>query len=489
MLSIECPHCGLVKQMPAEQMPDHEVELQCPKCTNTFEFDPIVASLVAADKPQPRQSPAASDPPPENRPAAAVQVARKKPQRTDMLRIGELFSRSWGAFKDRIWTLLGINLLGILLVIGAALLAQSGSNLLMKFSAGSAVGQILAVLIIACVAFLAVTWIVAASLYAIVEKTGIKESLGLGLSRVLAFFWLFFLITLIIGGGYGLLILPGILFTIWFFFAQYVLAAEDQRGMDALLKSKEYVRGHGWAVLGRLLLLMLIFLPLGFIPLVGPFLSILLGPFSLVYYNEIYQDLRQLKPDVAVPGGTGLKTVFIGLGIVGILALPVAAYLSAGPEARQAASLLVGMATEDFQFQTGALPRDSQLPAENQQPTSVTRKPITEKNPLDDLMVYVYALNYKGKITLNGEEFYVIKGDPDRNYNYSTGGALTYGKNLFQVDYRALPDPWKLELRIKIYKPNWQTGDRTVFKEWVLEDRGGTKSFEIDIRPEQLEKS
>ncbi len=499
MLSIECPHCGLIKQASADQLPDHEISLKCPKCTNTFDFDPIVASLVAADDPRP-VPPAATTPAPvlTGQPATGRRQEptsdskAKQPQRSEMLRIGELFSRSWQAFKNRIWTLLGIYLLGILLIAGAALLLQLGTNLLLTMFGGSMAGPAVSVLLMIGLVFLAGTWIAAASIYAIVEKTSAKKALGMGLSRIWAYLWLFSLLGLIICGGYGLLIIPGVLFTLWFFFAQYILAAEDTCGMDALLKSKEYVRGHGWAVFGRLLLLMLIFLPIGFIPLVGPFLSLLLAPFSLVYYNEIYQDLRQLKPDLVYPSSTGFKAALISLGIVGVLLVPVLAYFSAGPEARQAVSLLASMSAGDFQFQnneTELAEFDSQRQAQSPQDSSSTKQVVKQKNPLDDLMVYIYALNYKGKITLNGKEFYVIKGDPDMNYNYSTGGALTYGKNVFQVDYASLPDPWKLELRIKVYKPNWQTGGRTIFKEWLLEDSGGSKTFKIEINPEQVEKT
>ncbi len=499
MVSVECPHCGFCKSMPADKLPQQETNLKCPKCSNTFSFDPIVASLVASDD-EPATSPPLTSKDPEtpsvgHEPAAEqipLEAPPAKPRRTEMMRIGELFSASWQSFKSRIWTLLGISLLGVLLVLIAFFLMQSGMNLLMGLFGGSMLGPLLSVLVMGSFMFLAVTWVAAATVYAVVDGTGVKASLGLGLNRVWAFLWLFSLVGLIVGGGFGLLIIPGILFTVWFSFAQYVLAAEDTRGMEALLKSKEYVRGHGWGVFGRLLLLMLIFIPISLIPIVGPLLSMLLGPFTMIYYNEIYQDLREMKPDITYPVSSGQKSLWITLGIVGFLAMPVFTYFTAGPEFRQAISMMGSMSGSGFSLQMDEeemareLERQMQLQLQqNNQVTDRKAQPAANNDPLQDLMVYVYSLNYKGKINLNGKDFYVIKGTPDMNYNYSTGGALQYGKNIFKVDYSSLPNPWKVELRIKVYKPNWETGERTVFKEWVLEDQGGSKTFEIEISPEQ----
>lgn len=491
MVLIGCPHCGFSKEMPAAKLPKEEIDLKCPKCTNTFSFDPIVATLTTTDPPPlpPLVEPTASGV--QTRENSAEEVPLEPPPakpNTEMLRIGELFSASWRSFQSRIWTLLGINFLGVLLIIGTFFLLQSGMDLLMKMFGGSMIGPLISVLVMTSFMFLAVTWVAAASIYAIVDETGVKESLGLALGRIRAFLWLFSLVGLIIGGGYGLLIIPGILFTVWFFFAQYILAAEDTRGMDALLKSREYVRGHGWAVFGRILLAMLVCVPLSLIPLIGPLLSILFGPFMLIYANEIYQDLRQLKPDIIYNASNGHKAAWITLGIVGFLAMPVIGYFSAGPDLRQAVSLLASMSNSGFQ-----LPMDEeqmarelarQIPQQTGQVTDNSSQAAVPNDPLQDIMVYVYALNYKGNITLNGRDFYAIQGAPDMNYNYSTGGALRYGRNVFRVDYASLPDPWKVELRIKVYKPNWETGDRTVYKEWLLEDQGGSKTFAIDI-PEQ----
>ncbi|MEW6556986.1 MAG: hypothetical protein AB1349_06495 [Elusimicrobiota bacterium] len=63
---------------------------------------------------------------------------------------------------------------------------------------------------------------------------------------------------LIIPGGFVCLIVPGIIFFIWFWVVPFVLVNENIRGRLALIRSKNLVKGYGWAILGRFLVLLLI---------------------------------------------------------------------------------------------------------------------------------------------------------------------------------------------------------------------------------------
>ena len=97
-----------------------------------------------------------------------------------------------------------------------------------------------------------------------------------------------------------------------------------------------------------------------------------------------------------------------------------------------------------------------------------------------NVMVYIYSLNYKGMVKLNGEELYEIKGEEDMNYNYSGGGNFKRGRNIIDVEYDSLPgDPWKVEMKIKVYTYNWENGSEQVINEWVLNDSGGEQSLEV----------
>ena len=66
------------------------------------------------------------------------------------------------------------------------------------------------------------------------QKTGVIESFRKGWHKILSFVWVSILAGFLILGGFGLFIIPGIIFSIWFIFSTYVLVAEDKNGMQAI---------------------------------------------------------------------------------------------------------------------------------------------------------------------------------------------------------------------------------------------------------------
>ena len=116
------------------------------------------------------------------------------------------------------------------------------------------------------------------------------------------------LLTIILLGGYILLIIPGIIFSVWFAFAYLVLITEDTGVTEALKKSRNYVRGRWWGVFGRLVALILISLVfvLGLAVLLIPLtifanplvievvnlcVSAIVAPIAVSYSYALYQDL------------------------------------------------------------------------------------------------------------------------------------------------------------------------------------------------------
>ncbi len=120
-------------------------------------------------------------------------------------------------------------------------------------------------------------------------------------------------------GGMFLFVIPGIIFAIWFIFTTVVLIFENQRGWQALRRSRELVQEYWWAVLGRLLVLGLFILLLAIIgsiltavarvisaepfhtilrwlaELYGYLLPFLYTPLSLIFLVFIYQELVKIK--------------------------------------------------------------------------------------------------------------------------------------------------------------------------------------------------
>lgn len=129
---------------------------------------------------------------------------------------------------------------------------------------------------------------------------GVKDALKEGWSKYWPFFLVSLLTGLIIGLGFLFLIVPGIIFAVWFAFPTYVVICEDKRGFKALSRSRELVKGHWWSVAKRVFAIMIITFPLSmsaqFIPYLGQLAFIILfPPFSVIYSYLIYQNLKEMK--------------------------------------------------------------------------------------------------------------------------------------------------------------------------------------------------
>lgn len=533
--------------------------------------------------------------------------------KSDLSRIGELFSRSWEVYKSRIWTLILLYLLTIVffavsfgIFIGFGfILSQLFPGIKIALLAATGFTGAIAGLIASC-------WGLGAFVCAVSdEEIGIGEALGRGWQRVGAFIWLFSILGYIITGGFLLLVIPGVIFSIWFLFSQFILAKEDEHGMNALLKSKEYVKGYWFDVFLRIFLVWLISGVLGMIPFIGPVLSFVFFPFIMIYTYLIYDDLKSMKGDVAYDSSDGEKFKWIGISTVGYVIVPILiiAFLGAslttsmfflmnllkskgqniqfpqeqqppvqeipfgtitrlegvwtgseingtsgwtftirgntidvkGPDGREWYNgiikvdegtepgvldvLIMQAPAKDFtgkispgifRLEGNTLITCGNAPGQTLRPSSFTPEKgrfrcfeisresqppmtVTPSSPeatfarkseqltphstdkLDNIMVYIYSLNYKGMVRLNGETLYEIKGEKDMNYNYTGGGKFHYGKNIIDVEYDSLPNPWKTELKIKVYKYDWDKGREDLINEWVINDKGGGKSLEVEL--------
>lgn len=147
-----------------------------------------------------------------------------------------------------------------------------------------------------------------------------ETTIGSAYAFARKYFWSYLLVSILAGlavfGGLLLLVIPAIIFAVWFSLALYVLLAEDTRGIAALKASREYVRGHWWAVFGRFVLFGVMVLVCFFVVMlaagliVGAFLpdfsdtlaffvgylfNLFLTPFSAAFGYFIYKDLKALK--------------------------------------------------------------------------------------------------------------------------------------------------------------------------------------------------
>ena len=172
-------------------------------------------------------------------------------------------------------------------------------------------------------------WAKAALLFTIKdseEKIGIRESFKRSKKYIAPYFLVSILVGLVSFGGVILFIIPGIIVCTMVMFSLFVLVCEDVRGMDALAKSREYIRGQWLPVFGRVLLIALIFLVLSMIPLLGAFISMLfLTPFMMVYIYTMYKNLKEIRGEItlAQTSKSNSKKIFTALLVFSIIVIPL----------------------------------------------------------------------------------------------------------------------------------------------------------------------
>jgi hypothetical protein len=235
--------------------------------------------------------------------------------------ISSLFSDSWKLYKERWQVLVEIVLLPTLVIALGYVLLSLG----LPFS-------ILGGLIV-LIGYVIFVFSMLPLVFSLHHTAGVDASYKATIGWFWPFVWVTILEMLAVLGGSIMLIIPGIWLGIALMLMTYVFVIEHRRGLDALRQSKDYIKGYWWAILGRALLLGLIFLAATIIieipvmiiagnaarTLVTMVLTLFFVPFSLIYNYVIFKNLRALKPELAeaqTKKGTGfLKTSAI-VGIV-----------------------------------------------------------------------------------------------------------------------------------------------------------------------------
>ncbi len=282
----------------------------------------------------------------------------------------QLFDRAWVIFEKKWKTMLvvGLPMVGFVImwvVFIALLVGGVGAGMMINKSSTSALagfgiaGAIVG--IIGYVAFIVgCIWVQLAELYVIANHTRevtFNEAYGSTRKYILSLFWIGILTAAISVTGFIALIVPGIILAVWFIFAQYVLVDQNIRGLNALLTSREYVRGRWGMVFGRLVLFFLVYFVLllllsivqnvGKDTALGDLLSILsllvqmvMGLLASLYIFAMYENLKEIKgTNIAIAGGT--RTKFSILGWVGIVLLSLGVLAPIGLLALNPAGTLV----------------------------------------------------------------------------------------------------------------------------------------------------
>jgi hypothetical protein len=321
-LTLTCPHCGFSRTIPAENVPDHPTRVICPKCRERFAYRKPAAIPFPPEAENPLSAPVVSP--------SEAETPEPGPLTPGRLRsIDQLFKDAWQIYVRRVGVLMGLYLLAILfllLPVGVfALLGAAVSAVLPDLSIPLLGAGILTGLLLGAITLF---WGLAAMVYAVAdEDLDIRTALQRGWSRIWAFAWVFSLAGFIVTGGFLLLIIPGVIFSVWFFLSQFVLAAEDERGMRALLKSKAYMQGRFFEVFLRLFVVWVVSAVIGMVPVLGAVLSLLFVPFMLIYGWLIFDDLRPKSGSLSFTCTSGEKATWLGIGALGFLIVPLSLLL------------------------------------------------------------------------------------------------------------------------------------------------------------------
>ena len=191
-----------------------------------------------------------------------------------------------------------------LVAIGLVFLAGVLSGLFV--TAAGAAGAILAFVVVAIAVIAAIVisiWMSAAILIVVKDrgtKPGWKGALASAKPLIGRFFWTGLLSCIIIMVGYILLIIPGLIFTVWFMWASYLVVYEGISGTAAVSRSKDLARGYFWPIFGRVILLVIFTAVisgiLNIIPLLGGLVSsLIIQPIAMIFAIILFENLRSIK--------------------------------------------------------------------------------------------------------------------------------------------------------------------------------------------------
>jgi hypothetical protein len=244
---------------------------------------------------------------------------------------GPLLAKSWEIFKLRYPALLALYGLAALMALlplalgagfGAIVSAAAPGGILVGVAAG-AVGSLWAG-----------SWGLAALYLAVADDAlSVGAALAAARPRAWSFAWIMVLVGFVVTGGTLLLLVPGILFALWFSLAPFAFI-EGAEGMSALLRCRALVAGHALPVLGRLAVVALLGAVVGSVPVLGPLLAIAFFPYQAIYTRLLFDDLRARRPGarLAAPGVETLRILGVAVAGYGVATAAVLTLvLSTGP--------------------------------------------------------------------------------------------------------------------------------------------------------------
>lgn len=259
-------------------------------------------------------------------------------EKTSLPKTLSLLKESWLLYRSKWITLTLIFLPAVLIQLFGALASLS---LLKPLETAGFEGLAIALIyfpvavLVSSLASLGVSALAHVSLlFALKEReSGVLESYKRGLAKTIPYMWVASLWGFITLGGIMLLAIPGIIFLVWFSLSAVILVNEDIKGMSALLKSREYVKGRWLPVAWRLFFIFVILGVLSWIfPGIVPqeilpsfistsivlIIALFTTPFLFTYLFVLYRQLKEVRGGFEFRPQSKTKAWMIIVGIVGV---------------------------------------------------------------------------------------------------------------------------------------------------------------------------
>lgn len=269
---------------------------------------------------------------------------------------GSLLARTWALYKELFQPLI---VLTAMFGIGAFLNISIQDSLVAIVQNGSGISQasvkVVNTAVNIAISGLYFSFIFAAMVYLVHEKNRgrtltLQEAFEMARKKYVELFIVGLFMFLIMNGGLLVVIMP-FFFSVWFYFAVFIVLLENERGLDALAKSRYLVHGMFFRVLGRYtvitLLLFFAFSALWFlllVPVVGwalfntAFLALALVafPFFIAYEYLRYEDVSSVERNIPFYSFPGERASIIVWAILGFaIALMALTYDVLGKEGRK----------------------------------------------------------------------------------------------------------------------------------------------------------
>ena len=274
-------------------------------------------------------------------PQAPIPQAQTNQTNFYLLSATGLLKKSLDIYKQRFGVFIGIMIIPVVISIAISFFSEKIFNpsfILPKLSSGENLWQLIFLFLgTLAFSFFLMLWNQIALVYAVKdkdEKIGIFEAYRRAWHKIFSYLWISLLSGFIIFAGFIFLIIPGIIFAIWLSFPVFILISENLKGMDALLKSKEYVKGKLSNVFWRFLFINLIYFAFFFIlSLIFGLLNIspkldfvkyniamlLFNPLWIIYGFLLYENLKTIKGEILSSFKNSQRAIFIFFGGIGIL--------------------------------------------------------------------------------------------------------------------------------------------------------------------------